>query len=304
MKVTAVFCCSPSAQCRHAALPNASDGCLAKSHFTRRINAIACVYETNPGEPFPLLLSHYRLSTLQWVWRKSPAVAGCPRLSPISSPSITIVSVNLSPNGQSLLIWLWWLSVNGQRVFFWLFFFLPWTGPASVSPAPQLHGGILEEDLQGRLSGRQLNYSTHCTFNQRWRASCGDKICHCTSRSNNPWTFNRHWNISEGDSLAFGLGESSRLQILRRHQKVLIFSSFLRRWHGYKLRAGCRRHAYSTYWCIQEALAVHSQIEFGLHPLDGHHSQAHWNEVEHGWGRERRGGGGKGVHQILLLGYI
>lgn len=210
MKVTAVFCCSPSAQCRHAALPNASDGCLAKSHFTRRINAIACVYETNPRDPFPLLLSHYRLSTLQWVWRKSPAVAGFLRLSPISSPSITIVSVNLSPNGQSLLIWLWWLSVNGERVCFFGCFFFAMDRPASVSPAAQLHGGILEEDLQGRLSGRQLNYSTHCTFNQRWRASCGDKICHCTSRSNNPWTFNRHWNISEGDSLAFGLGESSR----------------------------------------------------------------------------------------------
>lgn len=37
-----------------------------------------------------------------------------------------------------------------------------------------------------------------------------------------------------------------------------------------------------TYWCVQVALAVHSQIEFGLHPLDSHHSQAHWNKVEHG----------------------
>lgn len=191
---------------------------------------------------FPPPLSHYRLSTLQRVWRKSPAIAGFPRLSPISSPSITIVSVNLSPNGQSLLIWLWWLSVNGERVFFRVFFAMD--GPASVSPAAQLHGGILEEDLQGRLSGRQLNYSTHCTFNQRWRANCGDKICRCTSRSNNPWTFNRHWNISEGDSLAFGLGESSR-HLCRSSTGTRKFSSFLRRWHGYKLRAGCRRHAYS-----------------------------------------------------------
>lgn len=40
---------------------------------------------------------------------------------------------------------------------------------------------------------------------------------------------------------------------------------------------------WDTYWCVQEALTVHRQIEFGLHPLDSHHSQAHWNKVEHGW---------------------
>lgn len=151
MKVTAVFCCSPSAQCRQAALPNASDGCLAKSHFTRRINAIACVYETNPGKPFPFPLSHYRLSTLQWVWRKSLAVAGFPRLSPISSPSITIVSVNLSPNGQSLLIWLWWLSVNGEHVFFWLFFLCH--GPASQRVACH---AITWWHFRGRLRGASV----------------------------------------------------------------------------------------------------------------------------------------------------
>lgn len=40
---------------------------------------------------------------------------------------------------------------------------------------------------------------------------------------------------------------------------------------------------WDTYWCVQVALTVHSQIEFGLHPLYGHHSQPHWNKVEHGW---------------------
>lgn len=48
------------------------------------------------------------------------------------------------------------------------------------------------------------------------------------------------------------------------------------------------RNERHTYWCIQEALAVHSQIEFGLHPLDSHHSQAHWNKVEHGWRKRWR----------------
>lgn len=45
----------------------------------------------------------------------------------------------------------------------------------------------------------------------------------------------------------------------------------------------CTYIMWDTYWCIQVALTVHGQIEFGLHPLDSHHSQAHWNKVEHGW---------------------
>lgn len=30
-----------------------------------------------------------------------------------------------------------------------------------------------------------------------------------------------------------------------------------------------------TYWAVEIAFTIHGHIEAGLHPLDGHHTQAH-----------------------------
>lgn len=47
---------------------NASDRCLAKSHFTRRINAIQCVYRTNPLLHFPPEYNNGFEQQLQHQW--------------------------------------------------------------------------------------------------------------------------------------------------------------------------------------------------------------------------------------------
>lgn len=38
----------------------------------------------------------------------------------------------------------------------------------------------------------------------------------------------------------------------------------------------------ATYRSVEKAFVVHRQIEFGLDALDGHHTESHWDQVEHG----------------------
>lgn len=37
-----------------------------------------------------------------------------------------------------------------------------------------------------------------------------------------------------------------------------------------------------TYRGVEKAFVVHRQIELGLDALDGHHTEPHWDQVEHG----------------------
>lgn len=39
---------------------------------------------------------------------------------------------------------------------------------------------------------------------------------------------------------------------------------------------------WGTYWAIEITFTIHGHIEAGLHPLDGHHTQAHGNQIEEG----------------------
>lgn len=42
-----------------------------------------------------------------------------------------------------------------------------------------------------------------------------------------------------------------------------------------------------TYGSVEEAFVVHGQVEFGLDALDGHHTEPHRDQVEHGCQKHR-----------------
>lgn len=43
------------------------------------------------------------------------------------------------------------------------------------------------------------------------------------------------------------------------------------------------------YGGVEEAFVVHGQVEFGLDALDGHHTEPHRDQVEHGCRGAHRG---------------
>ena len=55
-----------------------------------------------------------------------------------------------------------------------------------------------------------------------------------------------------------------------------------------------------AYRGVEEALVVHGQVEFGLDPLDGHHTKSHRNQVEHGYDTQRRNQKGRTTHEPTL----